>query len=59
MQYVVILEIDDSLLDGDESVEVACYEANRRISQHGFVSRLLSSHYDEIRVRPLSEVIAC
>lgn len=28
MRYVVVLDVDESLLDGDDSVENACLEAN-------------------------------
>jgi len=56
MQYVVILEINENELDGDDSIENACSIAN-----HTFTILQRNSALPDgapITVRPLSEVIA-
>jgi len=54
MQYVVVLDIDEAFLDGDDSIEAACRLVTTSF-EHTF-------YYDDKTtpsVRPLSEVIAC
>lgn len=50
-QFVVVLELDEALMDGDDSIEVACRLANEALEHiEGTVPAT---------VRPLSEIIAC
>jgi len=52
MQFVVVLDVDERILDGDDSIENACSNANKAL-------RYWQGTEDaEMRVRPLSEVIA-
>lgn len=52
MKYVVIVDIDSSLLEGDDSIENACNIINEALDKgsEGIVPPT---------VRPLSEEIAC
>lgn len=51
MQYIMLVEIDDALLDGDDSIENAASVTNEVLQYtEGTVP---------IEVRPLSEVISC
>ncbi len=50
MQFVVVLNIADDTLTGDQSIENACEIVNKSISRGTPVPA---------GVRPLSEVIAC
>ena len=53
MQYVVVLEINENELDGDDSIENAC-----RIANHTLAAMTVLPDNEPITVRPLSEVIA-
>lgn len=50
MQYVIVLEVPDEDIEGDDSIEAVCGEMND----------LLSTTDPRIgHVRPLSELLAC
>lgn len=55
MQYVVLLDIDDTELDGDDSIENACRLANGPLGQP--IGTTINDGV--MRVRPLSEVLPC
>lgn len=50
MRYVVVLEVDEALLDGDDSIENACSVANEVLQY--------TPGTEPMTVRPLSEIIA-
>lgn len=66
MQYVVVVEISDEMLDSldtDDSIEGVCREVNS-LMRIGWVERPYSEDEDgavpfAMNIRPLSEIISC
>lgn len=59
MQYVLVLDINDALVDSDDSIEVAARTVSEIIDHdplHGWGSSVAAGL---ISVRPLSEILAC
>lgn len=53
MQYVMLVEVPEQWLDGDDSIENATRVVNMQLRVSPTPSSL------EVNVRPLSEVLAC
>lgn len=56
MQYIMVVDIDEALLEGDDSIENAANVLNDAIHE-GFKASMEVTNVAS--VRPLSEVIAC